>query len=410
MGDKNPIRTLRDYSRSSHKGYRNTIELPDRNNVVPLRSDTIRLVQNRCSFYGLRSEDPNQHLKDFIKLVDSLDLDVANRERTRLCLFQFSLRDQASNWLECLLAGSISTWEDLTTLNLFLKHGLVSRTYSKKSLIMASIFGSKYKQNDASTTTENIPLGGFRRSHDESHTRSKEKVKELKEYMSVIGRDFMQLSLEVIVKLREELRVEENRVNKTEKITRAETVKANHLLMQFWPSIGDGNFAVGKMSVSAVGDPMVKLSHHCIATTISGRKDSTQRITEIDLFYLYCIYKSLIAMGIVMELHDGAFYWPMTREVGGDDEAEEAVKEEAGGSANAYRDMTLGWLLEEIYVTWPHIEKKRTRLRLYTKSLEEYAYSVWRWHHILLRRHHGLLRTVPDFLRRRQDPTDSKKP
>ncbi|GJR73141.1 hypothetical protein Tco_0085506 [Tanacetum coccineum] len=31
----------------------------------------------------------------------------------------------------------------------------------------------------------------------------------------------------------------------------------------------------------------------------------------------------------------------------------------------------LGWLLEEIHVTWTHLEKKRTRLRLYTKSLEE---------------------------------------
>ncbi|GJX24613.1 MAK10-like protein [Tanacetum coccineum] len=67
-----------------------------------------------CSFHGLRSEDPNQHLKDFLKLVDSLDLDGENRERTRLCLFQFSFRDQASNWLERLLAGSITTWEDLT--------------------------------------------------------------------------------------------------------------------------------------------------------------------------------------------------------------------------------------------------------------------------------------------------------
>ncbi|GJR95442.1 MAK10-like protein [Tanacetum coccineum] len=69
--------------RPSRKGYRNTIELPDRNNVLPLRSNTIRLVQNRCSFDGLRSEDPNQHLKDFLKLVDSLDLDFANRERAR---------------------------------------------------------------------------------------------------------------------------------------------------------------------------------------------------------------------------------------------------------------------------------------------------------------------------------------
>ncbi|GJT40152.1 MAK10-like protein [Tanacetum coccineum] len=115
IGGTNPIRTLGDYSKPSHKGYKNTIELPVGNNVVPLRSDTIRLVQNGCSFHGLRSEDPNQHLKDFLKLVDSLDLDGKNRERTRLCLFQFSLRDQASNWLERLLAGSITTWEDLTT-------------------------------------------------------------------------------------------------------------------------------------------------------------------------------------------------------------------------------------------------------------------------------------------------------
>ncbi|GJX18560.1 zinc finger, CCHC-type containing protein [Tanacetum coccineum] len=51
----------------------------------------------------------------FLKLVDSLDFDGANRERTHLRLFQFSLRDQASNWLERLPAGSITTWEDLTT-------------------------------------------------------------------------------------------------------------------------------------------------------------------------------------------------------------------------------------------------------------------------------------------------------
>nr|GEV02442.1 zinc finger, CCHC-type [Tanacetum cinerariifolium] len=86
MGDVNPICTLGDYSKPSHVGYRNTIELPLGNSVVPLRSNTIRLVQNEYSFHGLRSEDPNQHLKDFLKLVDSLDLD-----------------------------GSITTWEDLTT-------------------------------------------------------------------------------------------------------------------------------------------------------------------------------------------------------------------------------------------------------------------------------------------------------
>nr|GEX35964.1 MAK10-like protein [Tanacetum cinerariifolium] len=82
MGGENPIRTLGDYSKPSHEGYRNTIELLVGNNVVLLRSDTIRLVKNGCLFHEIRSEDPNQHLKDFLKLVDSLDLDGENRERT----------------------------------------------------------------------------------------------------------------------------------------------------------------------------------------------------------------------------------------------------------------------------------------------------------------------------------------
>ncbi|GKA47707.1 hypothetical protein Tco_0740590 [Tanacetum coccineum] len=82
MGDANPIHTLGDYSKPSHEGYRNTIELIVGNNVVPLLSDTIR-------------------------------------ERMRLRLFQFLLRDQASNWLERLPIGSITTWEDLTTLKIF---------------------------------------------------------------------------------------------------------------------------------------------------------------------------------------------------------------------------------------------------------------------------------------------------
>ncbi|GJY16670.1 MAK10-like protein [Tanacetum coccineum] len=37
MGDENPIRTLGDYSKPSHEGYRNTIKLPVGNNVVPIR-------------------------------------------------------------------------------------------------------------------------------------------------------------------------------------------------------------------------------------------------------------------------------------------------------------------------------------------------------------------------------------
>ncbi|GKB76392.1 hypothetical protein Tco_0943287 [Tanacetum coccineum] len=82
MEDENQPRTLGDYSRPSHEGHRNTIELPEGDNAVPLRSDTIRLVQNECVFHGLRSKDLKQHLKDFLKLADTLDLNGENRERT----------------------------------------------------------------------------------------------------------------------------------------------------------------------------------------------------------------------------------------------------------------------------------------------------------------------------------------
>ncbi|GJW85897.1 MAK10-like protein [Tanacetum coccineum] len=58
MGDENPIGTLGDYSKLGHEGYRDTISSPE------------------------------------------------NKER---------MRNQASNWLERLPAGFISTWEDLTT-------------------------------------------------------------------------------------------------------------------------------------------------------------------------------------------------------------------------------------------------------------------------------------------------------
>ncbi|GJX10915.1 hypothetical protein Tco_0200774 [Tanacetum coccineum] len=110
MGDENPIRTLGDYSKPSHEGYRNTIKLPVGNNVAPLRSDIIRLVQNGCSFHELRSEDPNQHLKDFLKLVDSLDLDGDNRERTRRYVPSTSDRRliELENQVQCLMEAYLA--------------------------------------------------------------------------------------------------------------------------------------------------------------------------------------------------------------------------------------------------------------------------------------------------------------
>ncbi|GJU37524.1 hypothetical protein Tco_1185878 [Tanacetum coccineum] len=114
--------------------------------------------------------------------------------------------------------------------------------------------------------------------------------------------------------------------------------------------------------------------------TITGRKETTNRVTEIDLFYLCYIFeegvvcnipywlskylkgvrdkamiippphvyrkKSLVKMGVIMKLHEGVCCWPATREVveenKGDDEEgnEEGGNEGVGGSADVYRNMS----------------------------------------------------------------------
>nr|GEW44364.1 hypothetical protein [Tanacetum cinerariifolium] len=68
----NPIRTLGDYSKPRHAGYRNAIELPEGNNVVPLRSDTIRICLHMrgsdysfpCSILSIEKDrkTPQQYL------------------------------------------------------------------------------------------------------------------------------------------------------------------------------------------------------------------------------------------------------------------------------------------------------------------------------------------------------------
>ncbi|GKA30770.1 hypothetical protein Tco_0717075 [Tanacetum coccineum] len=74
---ENPIRTLGDYSKPSHKGYRNTIELPKGNNEVPLRSDTIRnaeeswtLLEDLALYDNESWNDP----RDFAKPVKAISL------------------------------------------------------------------------------------------------------------------------------------------------------------------------------------------------------------------------------------------------------------------------------------------------------------------------------------------------
>ncbi|GKA75262.1 zinc finger, CCHC-type containing protein [Tanacetum coccineum] len=169
--------------------------------------------------------------------------------------------DFASNWLERLLAGSISTWEDLTTrfLAQFFPPGRTAKiqndilmfqqhqgesfyeawTHFKDLLRKVPYHGIDLwlqkkpgppsrswldmRTKDETIPSEDVcgmtsdmmcqlpPEPSCQEALEDLVMRfildQEAKVKQLEEYMSVIGSDFMKISLEVVEKLKDEIRV-----------------------------------------------------------------------------------------------------------------------------------------------------------------------------------------------------------
>ena len=106
-------------------------------------------------FSGFPSEDPNQHLIDFLETCDLVKFKGVKSDAIRLRLFKYSLRDKARSWLQSLEAGSITTWDEL-------KKAFLQRYFS-----MAK---SAKLRND---------ISGFRQLHDEPLYEAWERYKDL---------------------------------------------------------------------------------------------------------------------------------------------------------------------------------------------------------------------------------------
>ncbi|GJR05202.1 zinc finger, CCHC-type containing protein [Tanacetum coccineum] len=395
MGDKNPIRTLGDYSKPSHDGYKNTIELP--------------------------SEDLNQHLKDFLKLVDSLDLDGENRERTRLLLFQFSLHDQARNWLERLPAGSITTWEDLTTrfLPLFFPSGRTAKLHN--DILM------------------------FQQHHEESLSEAWTRFKDLLQKVPHHGIDlWLQYCMEDLEQAFVEYassRIDEAgeglvsnfmasqdaRLTKFEAYFKQQQSEMTNKINTVLKAITDQ--IAGALPSDTVKNPKLTEEEmqeregdpedtNTIAyieerrdTPLLERKDitavsnlgSNKDYKGIEILYMENnlvnkLQEFFIHNKRKMSLHR---MWRLASTISHASPSSRTLDNGVSGiltgsiatsycgviGAHSERSRrvifdekkleTLGWHLEEIHVTWAHLEKKRTRLRLYTIYLEElYIQSV----------------------------------
>ena len=84
-------------------------------NTFEIKPGTIQMVQNSVQFGGSPMEDPNMHIRNFIEICDTFKFNNVSEDAVKFRLFPFSLRDKAKGWLHSLPAGSITSWEEVSS-------------------------------------------------------------------------------------------------------------------------------------------------------------------------------------------------------------------------------------------------------------------------------------------------------
>lgn len=95
MAEDQNFRTLKDFALpSNEEPHSSIVNLAIVTNNFELKPTLLQIVQQN-QFTGLPRENPNQHLKMFIQLADTLEANSDTPEEIHLCLFPFPLRDRA---------------------------------------------------------------------------------------------------------------------------------------------------------------------------------------------------------------------------------------------------------------------------------------------------------------------------
>ena len=71
-------------------------------NNFELKPTLITMVQ-QYQFTGHPSEDPNEHLRRFLRMANTVKLNGANPDVIKLQLFPFSLRDTTTIWFQSII-------------------------------------------------------------------------------------------------------------------------------------------------------------------------------------------------------------------------------------------------------------------------------------------------------------------
>ncbi|GJW76678.1 DNA-directed DNA polymerase [Tanacetum coccineum] len=108
-----PLKSLREHSIPSSASFQNSIILPAEQTGRIVNSRDIFLIQGTCTFQGLKGENPLQHIKYYLSIVDNLRANGDTRNTSMLCFFHFSLKGKAKEWLDKTSPTQITTWDQL---------------------------------------------------------------------------------------------------------------------------------------------------------------------------------------------------------------------------------------------------------------------------------------------------------
>nr|GEV80096.1 uncharacterized mitochondrial protein AtMg00810-like [Tanacetum cinerariifolium] len=193
MGEENPIRTLRDYSRPSHKGYRNTIELPEGNNMI------------------------DHTLKQTVDYAAGGQLRKISAEKAWAAIEELA-RYGDVGWND-LVIEAISLMERSESV-----FGMTSNT-------MYQLPSEPSQQEEFEDLTMNFKLD------------QEERIKQLENYMQDITNKFMEFSFEVTLRLKEN----ESKTQKIRKITRVTVQQVQERQGQSYAGTGyKGNATTSK--------------------------------------------------------------------------------------------------------------------------------------------------------------------
>ena len=81
-------------------------------NDFELEPALILMVQ-QDQFTGYPTEDPKEHLVQYLRIANKVKLNGVTQEVIKLQLFPLSLRAIAAIWFDSLPYGSVNTWEEL---------------------------------------------------------------------------------------------------------------------------------------------------------------------------------------------------------------------------------------------------------------------------------------------------------